>query len=165
MSIKIQRQKEKELKEIQKLERELARPRGNTYLWYLLFVITIVYIADEITSTIGNQMSSVIAQNLFAPVFGTEFAVARMGAFGAFALIGTFGSFLYKPLSDKPNPFSDHQYHRYGHSHDRDLPELQYPGLHFGCDDGQLLHPPRCADALLNGIRSRKEACHHLCGH
>ena len=101
MSIKIQRQKEKELKEIQKLERELARPRGNTYLWYLLFVITIVYIADEITSTIGNQMSSVIAQNLFAPVFGTEFAVARMGAFGAFALIGTFGSFLYKPLSDK----------------------------------------------------------------
>ena len=38
MSIKIQRQKEKELKEIQKLERELARPRGNTYLWYRVYL-------------------------------------------------------------------------------------------------------------------------------
>lgn len=101
MDTKEQKRKAKEWKEIQRLERELGRPRGNSYLWYLLFVITIVYIADEITSTIGNQMNSVIAQDLFAPVFGAEFAVARMGAFGTFALIGTFGSFLYKPLSDR----------------------------------------------------------------
>lgn len=101
MSSTKKRNYEKERKEIQKWEKELARPRGNGYLSYLLFVITIVYIADEITSTIGNQMNSVIAQDLFAPVFGAEFAVARMGALSAFALIGTFGSFLYKPLSDK----------------------------------------------------------------
>jgi MFS family permease len=101
MDTKMQQRKARELKEIQKWEQKLAHPQKNSYLWYLLFVITIVYIADEITSTIGNQMNSVIAQDLFAPVFGAEFALARMGALGAFALIGTFGSFLYKPLSDK----------------------------------------------------------------
>lgn len=101
MNAKQQKHREKELKEIARLEKELARPRGKGYLWYLLFVVTIVYIADEITSTIGTQMGSVIAQDLFAPVFGADFAVARMGALGAFAIIGSFLSFLYKPLSDK----------------------------------------------------------------
>ncbi len=101
MEKKQKKRMEKEQREIAKWERELQRPRGKGYLWYLLLVITVVYIADEITSTIGNQMGSVIAQDLFAPIFGADFAVARMGALGTIALLGTVGSFLYKPLSDK----------------------------------------------------------------
>ena len=48
---------------------------------YFVLIITIIYIADEVTSQIGTQMQSVIASQLFAPVFGAEYAVARMSTF------------------------------------------------------------------------------------
>ena len=98
---KAARRRAKEQKEIEKWERELAKPKGNGYLWYLLFVVTVIYLADEIATQIGTQMSSVIAQDLGTPVFGAEFAVSRMGIIGAIAAVGTFLAFLYKPLSDR----------------------------------------------------------------
>ena len=91
----------REAKEIKRLEREQARPNAPAYLYYMLLIVSVVYIADEVASQIGKQMQSVIAQALFAPVFGTEVAVARMSAIGMLTLVGFLIAMVYKPLADR----------------------------------------------------------------
>jgi len=98
---KIAKRKEKEAKEIRRLEREQAKPRGHAYLYYLMAIISVVYISDEVASQIGTQMQSVIAQNIFAPVFGPDMAVARMSALGSLSLLAFVLAFMYKPLADR----------------------------------------------------------------
>ena len=98
---KEQKRKAREEKEILRLERERAKPKGRAYLFYLLLTCAVVYIADEVASQIGTQMQSVLAQAIFAPVFGADMAVARMSAFGVLSQIGTLAAILYKPLSDR----------------------------------------------------------------
>ena len=93
--------KQKEALEIARLERELARPQSPGYFFYLIVLICIVYITDEVTSQIGTQMQSIIAQVLFAPVFGADVAVARMGLVGTITMVGMPLSIIYKPLSDR----------------------------------------------------------------
>ena len=91
----------KRLKEIAKLEKEKNKSRGIGYFACFLFIITVVYMVDELTSQIGPQMQTIIATEIFAPIVGEEFAVARMSAFGITGTIASALSFLYKPLSDK----------------------------------------------------------------
>ena len=91
----------KRLKEIAKLEKEKNKSRGVGYFACFLFIITVVYMVDELTSQIGSQMQTIIATEIFAPIVGEEFAVARMSAFGIAGTIASALSFLYKPLSDK----------------------------------------------------------------
>lgn len=68
---------------------------------YFILIISVIYLADEIVTQIGGQMQSVIASQIFAPVVGDEFAVARMGAFGMVTMAASGLAFLYKPLSDR----------------------------------------------------------------
>jgi len=49
----------------------------------------------------GQQMQSVLAQAIFAPVFGADMAVARMSALGQLSLLGMVFAIVYKPLSDR----------------------------------------------------------------
>ena len=92
---------EKSRKELERLNKQLAKPKSRGYLAYFMFVIAVIYMADEIASQIGIQMQTVIASQIFAPVFGADVAVARMSAFGTVATIGSVVAFIYKPLSDK----------------------------------------------------------------
>ncbi|MBR3596349.1 MAG: MFS transporter [Clostridia bacterium] len=92
---------QKREKELTKLRKQQAKPKGRGYFAYFMLVITVIYIADEIASQIGIQMQSIVASELFAPVFGEEFAVARLGLIGSVAQIGSVLAFIYKPLSDK----------------------------------------------------------------
>ncbi len=92
---------EKKSKELARLSKQLSKPKGRGYLAYFLFVITVIYMADEIASQIGVQMQSVIASQIFAPVVGSDVAVARMSALGIVSSIGSVVAFAYKPLSDK----------------------------------------------------------------
>ena len=91
----------KRLKQIAKLEKEKNKSRWIGYFACFLFIITVVYMVDELTSQIGSQMQTIIATEIFAPIVGEEFAVARMSAFGITGTIASALSFLYKPLSDK----------------------------------------------------------------
>lgn len=92
---------EKKQREIAKWEKEKAKPKGPGYMIYFLLIVCIVYICDEVTTQIGGQMQSVIASQLFAPIVGEEYAVARMSALSMFTMVGSMLSFLYKPLCDK----------------------------------------------------------------
>lgn len=98
---KLEKRRQKEKRELARLEMELARPQKAGYLYYLIFILCIIYITDEVATQIGTQMQSVIAQSLFAPIFGADVAVARMGALGMITMIGTPLSIMYKPLSDR----------------------------------------------------------------
>lgn len=55
----------KELTELQKWEREKEKLKGKGYLWYLMLIITIAYMVDEVTTQMATQMQSEIAIGLF----------------------------------------------------------------------------------------------------
>lgn len=96
------RKREKEARQLARLEREQAKSKPAGYMAYFMLIISVIYIADEVTSQIGTQMQSVIANQIFAPVVGAEFAVARMSTLGMAALPFTVvAMFIYNPLSDR----------------------------------------------------------------
>lgn len=92
---------EKKQREIAKWEKEKAKPKGPGYMAYFLLLVCVVYICDEVVTQIGGQMQSVVASQLFAPIVGAEFAVARMSALSTALIFLAFLSFVYKPLSDR----------------------------------------------------------------
>ena len=94
-------QAQKEARELPRRERQLAKPKGRGYMAYLLLIVSVVYISDEVASSIGMQMQSVIAQVIFAPVFGQEFAVARMSMLTSVTMAASLLAMFYKPLSDR----------------------------------------------------------------
>lgn len=96
------RKKEREARQLVKLKKEQAKSKPAGYLAYFMLIISVIYIADEVTSQIGTQMQSVIANQILAPIVGTEFAVARMGTLGMIAMPFTIiAMFIYNPLSDR----------------------------------------------------------------
>ena len=61
----------------------------------------LVYLGDEVVTQLGGQMQSIVASQVFAPIVGEEFAVARMSALGTVTMIFSVLAFVYKPLCDK----------------------------------------------------------------
>lgn len=99
---KLAKKQQKEAKQLARLKREQAKSKPAGYMAYFMLIISIIYIADEVTSQIGTQMQSVIANQIFAPIVGAEFAVARMSTLGMVALPFTMvAMFIYNPLSDR----------------------------------------------------------------
>lgn len=90
-----------EKKQIAKLEKEKQKSKPAGYIAYFIVIIAIIYMVDEITSQIGGQMNSIVAHELFAPIFGEEVASARMGLVSMITALVTFVTFLYTPLADK----------------------------------------------------------------
>ena len=92
---------EKKQREIAKWEREKAKAAAPGYIVYFLLIICVVYICDEVATQIGGQMQSIVASQLFAPIVGEEFAVARMSAASTILTVVAALAFLYKPLCDR----------------------------------------------------------------
>lgn len=92
---------EKKQREILKWEKEKNRAKVPGYLIYFLLIVCVVYVCDEVASQIGTQMQSVVASQLFAPIVGEEFAVARLSALSSVTVVVMLLSFVYKPLSDR----------------------------------------------------------------
>ena len=89
----------KEAREIAKWERQAKRRKPNFYLLYLILIVTVMYVVDEIATAIGTQMRTEIAGGLFGAhgdrslsVLGTVNFVATL-----FLLFGV----LVKPLADR----------------------------------------------------------------
>ncbi|MBQ1290450.1 MAG: MFS transporter, partial [Lachnospiraceae bacterium] len=56
---------EKEAKELARLNREAARPKPAHYMMFIMVVLTIIYIVDEITSNVNAAMQPYILFDLF----------------------------------------------------------------------------------------------------
>lgn len=92
---------EKKRREIAKWEKEKAKDKAPGYMAYFLLIVCLVYLGDEVVTQLGGQMQSIVASQVFAPIVGEEFAVARMSALGTVTMIFSVLAFVYKPLCDK----------------------------------------------------------------
>lgn len=86
-------------REIEKWEREKARPKKDNYLVYLIFVLTLIYATDEIASQIGTLMKTEIANDLMAS-FG-ESSVAVLDLVGIVVVPFQLLGLAYRPLADR----------------------------------------------------------------
>ncbi len=86
-------------REIKKWEKEKARPKGRFYLPYLIFIISLIYLTDEVASQIGPLMKTEIANGLLAS-YG-ESSVGILDALSMIAIPFQVLAIFYKPLSDK----------------------------------------------------------------
>ncbi len=86
-------------KEIKKWEKEKARPKGRFYLPYLIFIISLIYLTDEVASQIGPLMKTEIANGLLAS-YG-ESSVGILDTLSMIAIPFQILAIFYKPLSDK----------------------------------------------------------------
>lgn len=90
---------QKHLKEIEKWEREKAKPKKSTYLASLIFIITLIYITDEVASQIGTLMKTEIANDLLA-----SFGQSSVGMFDVLSMVVVpfqVVCLFYKPLADR----------------------------------------------------------------
>ena len=97
----------KEQRELARLDREASRPKGAYYLLFVMIVLTVVYIVDEITSNVNAAMQPYVLFDLFhitsrdvnAPEYKTAINTVApwQVASNLFLIISPF----YKALSDK----------------------------------------------------------------
>ena len=90
---------EKKQREIARWEREKARPKRNTYVIYMLFMICLVFITDMIASEICRQMKTEIAKDLFAS-YGDQ-SLSKIGTIDLLSFPCIAVSLFYKTLSDR----------------------------------------------------------------
>ena len=98
---------ERERRELARLDRQAAFPKGALYLLFVMIVLTVVYVVDEITSNVNAAMQPYVLFDLFkigsrdvnAPEY--KAAINTVGpwqvASNLFLIISPF----YKALSDK----------------------------------------------------------------
>ncbi len=91
---KKQLRKERELKY---WEKQKARPKGNTYFWYLVLIIALIYAVDEIASQIGTLMQTEIANDFF----NSGSAVTLLNLLQIVAIPFQIIGILYRPLADR----------------------------------------------------------------
>ncbi len=95
---------EKEMREISRLEKASAFHKHKNYFAILVVVLTVVYIVDELTSSVRGAVDSFTICDLFNTTFGTPEYDRAAGTFG----LVTTGCYLiylispfYKSLADK----------------------------------------------------------------
>jgi MFS family permease len=54
-----------EKKELARLEKEKAKPKRKTYFWYLIVILCLIYIVDEVTTSLPNEMQPEISLEFF----------------------------------------------------------------------------------------------------
>ena len=89
----------KRKREIERREKDLAAPRGKSYLIYLFFIVCLIYITDEVASAIGTLLKTEIANDMLAK-YGDK-SVGTLNLFMTVtAPVAAFGV-IYKPLADR----------------------------------------------------------------
>ncbi len=80
-------------------EKQKSRPRGKTYLVYMIFIVSLIYMIDEIASQIGMLMKTEIATDLLS-----KFGDSSVGMLDIVSIVGVpfqVLGLLYRPLADK----------------------------------------------------------------
>ena len=96
---KLEKLKIRREKEIEKWEKEKARPKKNMYFVYLVFIIALIYATDEIASQIGTLMKTEIANDLFSK-YG-ESSVGLLDILSILVVPFQALGLLYRPLADR----------------------------------------------------------------
>ena len=93
----------KEARELERCRKQLEKKKPKGYLIYLLVVLSIVYIVDEVTSAIGTSMQSEVVTEFFVQGKGMEFntGLASFTAMSAPLYAMMILMPFYKSLADK----------------------------------------------------------------
>lgn len=94
---KLRKQQLHKEKELKYWEKQKARPKGNTYFWYLVLIIAMIYAVDEIASQIGSLMQTEIANDFIQ----SDSAVTILGLLQVIAIPFQIIGILYRPLADR----------------------------------------------------------------
>lgn len=86
-------------KQVKRIQAALSRPKPKGYIAYLVFIICMVYITDELASNICTQMKTEIANTLFAG-FGDK-SLSQLELLGLVSYPCIAISLFYRTLSDK----------------------------------------------------------------
>ena len=87
----------KKARELAYWEKQKARPKGNTYFWYLVLIIALIYAVDEIASQINSLMQTEIANTFFQ----SESSVTLLNLLNVVAIPFQIIGILYRPLADR----------------------------------------------------------------
>ena len=93
----------REARELKRRKKQLGIKRPKGYLWYLLVILSIVYIVDEITSAMGSSMQSEVVTDFFVTGMGMEYndGLALFTAMGAPLYCAMIIMPFYKSLADR----------------------------------------------------------------
>lgn len=59
---------ERERRELSRLDREAARPKTARYLLFVMIVLTVIYVVDEITSNVNAAIPNLFSLILFGGI-------------------------------------------------------------------------------------------------
>lgn len=90
---------EKIQKEIDRRQKQLDRSGSGFYLFYLFFIISIIYITDEVSTQIGTFLKTEIANDMLAK-FG-DASVSRLDIVTLLSFPVMILGVVYKPLADR----------------------------------------------------------------
>ncbi len=93
----------REEKELLERQKQLGRKKPRGYLWYLLVILSIVYIVDEITSAMGSSMQSEVVTDFFVNGMGLDFNAGIAAYTAMCAPLYSMMALMpfYKSLADK----------------------------------------------------------------
>lgn len=94
---------EKEARELARREKQLQARSGRYYMVYLFMVLSLIYIVDEIASTISIQFQSNIINEFFVQNMGMEYGegLSLSSALGFITYPVTLLIVFYRPLADR----------------------------------------------------------------
>src|SRR5574344_1795355 len=100
---KVLKEEPKAQKELAKWQKEKARPNRPAYLWYLMAVLTLVYIVDEVATNLNSTMQPYMIEEFFENGLGLSQndAQARWDGYGALGLLMQVITIFYRPLADR----------------------------------------------------------------
>jgi len=99
-SLKLQKKKLREEKEIAYLLKEKSKPKFKGYLFLFLFIITLVYLVDEVTTNIGKFMELDVAVAFFGGA-DTYDAATTTGLIGTLITAVAGCAMFLRPLADR----------------------------------------------------------------
>ncbi len=103
MAKNVERLQAREAKELIRREKQLGVRSNKFYLIYLFMILSLIYITDEIASTISIQFQANIVTEFFVKNMGMEYG-AGLSLFSAIGFISypvTLLIIFYRPLADK----------------------------------------------------------------
>ena len=103
MAKNVERLQAREAKELIRREKQLGARSNKFYLIYLFMILALIYITDEIASTISIQFQTNIVTEFFVKNMGMEYG-AGLSLFSAIGFISypiTLLIVFYRPLADK----------------------------------------------------------------
>jgi MFS family permease len=93
----------KDAKELAKWQKQKARKKPKAYLWYLMLILTLVYIVDEVATNMNSTMQPYMVTDFFVNGMGLSQndGQAAWQGYGVIGLVAMVFVIFYRPLADR----------------------------------------------------------------